>query len=141
MKAKVSRRLEKLEHESATFGIQRDADWGTMAEVRHELLHAAQVHAGKAACTQLSDELDQLGPMGLYCEILSNVLAEQGIVRTSFESLAETLARGLGTTTDELKLIIDDGRFGDEMTRLVNQGSPNAGDHLNCSQRTGQQVQ
>jgi hypothetical protein len=112
MKANLSRRLEKLEHESAALGIQCGTDWGAMAEVRDQLLHTAQTHDGISSCTQLGKELDELGPMGLYCEIRSNVLAEQGAVLTISESLAERLARSLGTTPDELKLMIDDGRFG-----------------------------
>ena len=62
----ISRRLEKLQKSLARVAKSEDT-WGSMAEFRDELLRLAE-QRGKPSVAELREELEQLGPAGLWRE-------------------------------------------------------------------------
>jgi hypothetical protein len=109
MKA-ISRRLEKLEEVFAPVAESEDR-WGSLAEFRDELLRLAE-ERGAPSVAQLSEELEQLGPLGFWREAARGYLRDHGFVQSESESFAETMARALGIDTDELRVWIAEGRIG-----------------------------
>ena len=82
-----------------------------MAEFRDELLRLAE-ERGAPSVAQLSEELEQLGPLGLWREAARGYLSDHGFVQSESESFAETMARALGISTHELRVCIGEGRIG-----------------------------
>jgi hypothetical protein len=109
MKA-ISRRLEKLEEVFAPV-VESEDRWGSMAEFRDDLLRQAE-QRGEPFVAQVREELEQLGPLGLWREAARGYLSDHGFVQTENVSFAETMARALGINTDELRVCIADGRIG-----------------------------
>jgi hypothetical protein len=82
-----------------------------MAKFRDKLLLLAeQRHA--PSVTALREELDRLGPAGLWRETARGYLCDHGFVQSGNESLAQTMARALGINTDELRVCIAENRIG-----------------------------
>jgi hypothetical protein len=106
----ISRRLEKLEKIFGPVPTCEDT-WGSMAECRDELLRLAE-ERGAPSVAELSEELEQLGPLGLWREAARGHLSDHGFVQRESESFAETMARALGINTDELRVCIAENRIG-----------------------------
>jgi hypothetical protein len=109
MKA-ISRRLEQLEKVFARVARSEDT-WGRMAEFRDQLLCLAE-QRGEPCVAVLREELEQLGPSGLWRETARGYLSDHGFVQSGNESFAQTMARALGISTHELKACIGEGRIG-----------------------------
>jgi hypothetical protein len=109
MKA-ISRRLEKLEKVFAPVAESEDR-WGTMAAFRDDLLRQAQ-QRGEPSVAELAEELEHLGPLGLWRETARGYLSDHGFVQGGNESFAATMARALGISIDELRVCIAEGRVG-----------------------------
>jgi hypothetical protein len=82
-----------------------------MAEFRDEILRQA-AQRGEPSVAELREELEQLGPSGLWRETARGYLSDHGFVQSGNESLAATMARALGIDTDELRVCIAEGRIG-----------------------------
>ena len=106
----ISRRLAKLEEVFAPV-VQSEDRWGSMAEFRDALLRQAE-QRGEPSVADLRQELEQLGPLGLWRETTRRYLSDHGFVQSEKESFAETVARALGIDTDELRVWIAQGRIG-----------------------------
>jgi len=106
----ISRRLKNLENVFAPMPTSEDR-WGSMAEFRDELLHQAE-QRGEPCVTELREELEQLGPLGLWRETARGYLSDHGFVQSEKESFAETMARALGIDADELRVCIAQNRIG-----------------------------
>jgi hypothetical protein len=106
----IDRRLEKLEKIFAPV-LDIEDHWGSMAEFRNELLAQAE-QRGAPSVAELSEELEQLGPLGLWREAARGYLSDHGFVQSESESFAETMARALGINTDELRVCIAENRIG-----------------------------
>jgi hypothetical protein len=85
--------------------------WGRMAEFRDELLRLA-AQRGEPPIAALAEELEELGPLGLWRESARGYLSDHGFVQSGGESLAETMARALGIRTQELRICIAENRVG-----------------------------
>jgi hypothetical protein len=109
MKA-ISKRLAKLETVFAPTPTSEDM-WGSMAEFRDELLWQAE-ERGEPSVAELREELEQLGPAGLWRETARGYLSDHGFVQSRNESFAQTMARALGINTDELRIWIAENRIG-----------------------------
>jgi hypothetical protein len=106
----ISRRLEKLEKIFAPV-VESEDKWGRMAEFRDDLLRQTE-QRGESSVADLREELEQLGPLGLWRETTRGYLSDHGFVQSEKESFAETMARALGINTDELRVCIAEGRVG-----------------------------
>ena len=106
----ISKRLLKLEKMLAPQAIEEDT-WGGMAGFRDELFRRAD-REGDAHAASIRQELDVLGPNGLYCEVVRSFLARHEIVQSGDESFDETIARALGIDTGDLSALIAQGRLG-----------------------------
>jgi hypothetical protein len=106
----ISRRLKKLEKVFAPVPTSEDT-WGNMAEVRDRLLQLAE-QRGEPSVAELREELEQVGPLGLWLETARGYLSDHGFVQTGNESFAETMARALGICTHDLRVCIAQGRIG-----------------------------
>ncbi len=106
----ISRRLQKLESVLAPQAIEENA-WGSMVSFRDELLRRAD-REGEAHAVSIGQKLDELGPHGLYCELVRSFLAHHEIVERGDESFAETIARALGIDTGDLSALIARGQMG-----------------------------
>ena len=109
MKA-ISRRLAKLEEVFAPV-VESEDRWGSMAEFRDDLLRQAE-QRGEPSVADLRQELEQLGPLGLWRETTRGYLSDHGFVQSEKESFAETMARALGINTDELRVCIAENQIG-----------------------------
>ena len=67
---------------------------------------------GEPSIADLRQELEQLGPLGLWRETTRRYLSDHGFVQSEKESFAETMARALGINTDELRVCIAENRIG-----------------------------
>jgi len=114
----ISKRLAKLETVFAPAPASEDL-WGSMAEFRDELLRQAE-QRGEPSVADLREELEQRGPLGMWLETARGYLSDHGFVQSAKESFAETMARALGISTDELRVFIADNRIG---TALVDRFS------------------
>ena len=108
MKA-ISRRLAKLEEVFAPL-VENDR-WGSMAEFRDDLLRQAE-QRGEPSVADLREEMEQLGPLGFWRETTRRYLSDHGFVQSEKESFAETMARTLGISMDELMVCIAENRIG-----------------------------
>jgi|SRR5580704_5918542 hypothetical protein len=106
----ISRRLIKLEKVFAPAAESEDR-WGSMAEFRDNLLCRAE-QRGEPSGAEFREELERLGPLGLWRETARCYLSDHGFVQTGNESLAATMARALGISTHELRACIAEGRIG-----------------------------
>ena len=84
--------------------------WGSMAKFRDELLRLA-AQRGEPSLAAVAEELEELGPLGLWREAARGYLCDHGFVQSANESLAQTMARALGISTHELRICIADGRI------------------------------
>jgi hypothetical protein len=109
MKA-ISRRLANLEKVFAPV-VENEDRWGSMAEFRDEILRQAE-QRGEPSVADLREELEQLGPLGLWRETTRRYLSDHGFVQGGNESFAATMARALGISIDELRVCIAEGRVG-----------------------------
>jgi hypothetical protein len=109
MKA-ISRRLAKLEEVFAPVAESEDT-WASMAEIRDDLLRQAE-QRGEPSVAALREELEQLGPLGLWRETARGYLSDHGFVQSETECFAATMARALGINTDELRVCIAENRIG-----------------------------
>ena len=82
-----------------------------MAEVRDRLLQLAEERDARSVA-KLTEELEELGPLGLWRETARGYLADHGFIQTANESVAATMARALGISTHELRVCIAEGRIG-----------------------------
>jgi hypothetical protein len=106
----IGRRLKKLEKIFAPVVVCEDT-WGSMAELRNDLLRQAE-QRGEPPVAALKEELEQLGPLGLWREAARGYLSDHGFIQSGNESLAQTMARALGIDTDELRVWIAESRIG-----------------------------
>jgi hypothetical protein len=109
----ITRRLLNLEKVFAP-DVQSETTWGEMARVRDELLRLAE-QQDKASVAQLKEELDALGPRGLWLEAARHHLRDNGFVQSASESFAETMARTLGIGVYELRVWMEQGRVGEAL--------------------------
>jgi len=107
---KIVNRLEKLEKVFARVAASATI-WGSMAKFRDKLLLLAEQRDARSVAA-LREELDRLGPAGLWRETARGYLCDHGFVQSADESLAQTMARGLGNNTDELRVCIAENRIG-----------------------------
>ena len=112
MKA-ISRRLAKLEEVFAPV-VESEDRWGSMAEFRDDLLRQAE-QRGEPSVADLRQELEQLGPLGLWRETTRLYLSDHGFLQSEKESFAETMARALGINTDELRGCIAENQIGNAL--------------------------
>jgi hypothetical protein len=91
--------------------VESEDSWGMMAEFRDRLLQLAD-QRDALSVAELREELEQLGPLGLWREAARGYLCDHGFVQSRNESFAQTLARALGIDTDELRVCIAEGRIG-----------------------------
>jgi hypothetical protein len=107
---KIANRLEKLEKVFARVAASATI-WGSMAKFRDKLLLLAE-QRGAPSVAELREELEQLGPSGLWLEAARDYLSDHGFIQSGNESLALTMARALGISTHELRVCIAEGRIG-----------------------------
>ena len=107
----ISRRLQKLECLPA-FQVEREDKWGHLATVRDQIIGNAELAYGRGGGSDVSRELDELGPAGLLRETARVFLADHGFVQAAEESFAETMARALDIGTDQLRVLIAQGQIG-----------------------------
>jgi hypothetical protein len=106
----ISKRLAKLETVFAPVAESEDR-WGGMAEFRDDLLRKAE-QRGEPPVPELREELERIGPLGLWREAARGFLSDHGFVQSANESFAETMARALGINTDELRVCFAENRIG-----------------------------
>jgi hypothetical protein len=106
----ITRRITKLEKVFAPVA-EREDGWGSMAEVRDKLLQEAE-ERDPLSVAAFTEELEQLGPLGLWRETARSYLNDHGFVQSEKESFAETMARALGIDTDESRVCIAENRIG-----------------------------
>ena len=85
-----------------------------MAEFRDDLLRQAE-QRGEPSVADLRQELEQLGPLGLWRETTRLYLSDHGFLQSEKESFAETMARALGINTDELRGCIAENQIGNAL--------------------------
>ena len=107
---KIVNRLEKLEKVFARVAASATI-WGSMAKFRDRLLQLAE-HRDASSVAALREELERLGPAGLWLETARCYLRDHGFVQTGNESFAATMARALGISTHELRNCIAENRVG-----------------------------
>jgi hypothetical protein len=106
----INRRLEKLEKFFAPV-VEREDRWGRMAEFRDELLLQAE-QQGATSVAEVREELERIGPSGLWLQAARGYLSDHGFVQSETECFAQTMARALGINTDELRVCIAENRIG-----------------------------
>src|SRR5260370_12241223 len=100
----LSRRLEKLEKAFARV-VDSGTVWGSMAEVRDRLLQLAEQRDAPSV-PALREQLERLGPAGLWRETAPGYLSDHGFVQSGNESLAATIPRPLLISTHQLTFSI-----------------------------------
>jgi hypothetical protein len=106
----ISKRLKRLEKIFARVA-ESGTVWGSMAKFRDSLLQLAE-QSDAASVAALREELERLGPSGLWRETARGYLCDHGFVQSGKESLAQTMARALGISTHELRICIAENRVG-----------------------------
>ncbi len=106
----TKRRLLKLEQSFAPPATIADT-WGSMARARDAVLRQAEL-VGESRLAEVTKELDELGPLGLWQELVRSLLLVHGFVQRSDESFAATVARALGISIYDLREYIAQGRIG-----------------------------
>ena len=107
----LNRRLQQLETVFIS-RVENNNEWGSLAQFRNQLLRRATECAGQACVEQYTKELDELGPTGLWRELVRSYLGDHGFEQARSESLAETTARALGIDTAELRALMQQGQLG-----------------------------
>ena len=107
---KIVNRLEKLEKVFARVAASAII-WGSMAKFRDRLLLLVE-HRDASSVAALGEELERLGPAGLWLETARCYLRDHGFVQSGNESLSQTMARALGISTHELRICIAENRVG-----------------------------
>jgi len=69
-------------------------------------------HRDASSVAALGEELERLGPAGLWLETARCYLHDHGFVQSGNESLSQTMARALGISTHELRICIAENRVG-----------------------------
>jgi hypothetical protein len=105
----IDKRLVKLEKIFAPVVASEDR-WGRMAKFRDELLAQAE-QQGATSFAEVGAELERLGPSGLWIAAARGYLSDHGFIQGGNESFAQTMARALGTDTDELRVCIAENRI------------------------------
>jgi len=82
-----------------------------MAKFRDQLRRLAG-QRGTTPIAQLKEELDAMGPTGLWCETVRSYLSDHGFAQEPSESVAETVCRALGIGSEELRLRLQQGQLG-----------------------------
>ena len=110
---KIVNRLEKLEKVFARVAARAASAtiWGSMAKFRDRLLLLVE-HRDASSVAALGEELERLGPAGLWLETARCYLRDHGFVQSGNESLSQTMARALGISTHELRICIAENRVG-----------------------------
>jgi hypothetical protein len=103
----ISKRLQKLEKILAPQTVEIHP-WGSMVKVRNELLCVAAAK-GQADAISIERELEDLGPHGLWLEMVRTFLAGHQIIQNGDESFTETIARALGIDSEDLRSFIARG--------------------------------
>jgi len=116
---KIVNRLEKLEKVFARMAASATI-WGSMAAVRDRLLQLAEKR-DPPSVEALQEELERLGPAGLWLETARGYLCDHRFVQSGNESLAQTMARALGISTHELMNCIADGRIGSALLNRLRE--------------------
>jgi hypothetical protein len=106
----IDKRLVKLEKIFAPVDASEDR-WGSMGKFRDDLLRQAKQRC-EPSVAELREELEQLGPCGLWRETTRLYLNDHGFVQSESESFAETMARALGINTDELRVCVAENQIG-----------------------------
>src|SRR5258706_394589 len=101
----IKRRVYKVKKEYGP-RVKGEAAWGAMTKFRDQLLRLAE-QRGTAPIAQLKEELDAMGPIGLWFETVRSYLCDHGFVQGPSESLAETTARALGIDSFELRVCME----------------------------------
>lgn len=91
-----------------------ESTWGSMAARRDELLRDAE-QLGPTAADELKEQLDRLGPLGLWRETARSYLQDHSFVQASSESFAETMARALGLGMSDFETCLAQGRIGNAL--------------------------
>jgi hypothetical protein len=117
----IRRRLGKLEKILVPI-VGEDIGWGSMATCRDLLLSRAQ-ERGEPFVVELTNQLETIGPCGLWIEIARGYLGDRGFVQRPTESFAETICRALGIGSSALRIRIQEGRLGMD---LVNKSTQSA---------------
>jgi hypothetical protein len=78
--------------------------------LRNQVLKLARA-SGESHIAEIEAQLDSLGPHGLWCEVCRSVLADSAIFQSGDESFAETIARALGISIDELRILMARGQI------------------------------
>jgi hypothetical protein len=115
----LRRRLEKLEKILAPT-VAKDAGWGTMATCRDLLLSRAQ-ERGELFVEEIKNQLETIGPSGLWIEVARDYLWNRGFVQRPTESFAETIGRALGIGSAALRTRIQEGRLGMDLVNKLAQ--------------------
>lgn len=102
----IGKRIQKLE--SVMIRPAAFDRWGRMAAMRDDLIRRAP-HGCQA---ELRLELEELGPARLWSAIARHFLANRGFVQAACESFAETMARALDISAEDLRVLISQGRIG-----------------------------
>ena len=114
----ISKRLLRLERALAPPAV--DVGWGGMAHTRDQILRLAATWP-ESSVAELKRQLDELGPDGLWLEGIRIYLRDHGFVQSNNESLAETTARALKITTQELAAWITQGRLGSALVERFSE--------------------
>ena len=65
-----------------------------------------------------------MGPSGLWIDIARDFLADHGFVQGPRESLAETMARALDISTEELPTLMAQGKTGTALRERFPEAKP-----------------
>ncbi len=76
----ISKRLQKLERVLAA-SVSEDAGWGSTAPARDQILYLARAR-GEPFVTEMTRQLDELGPDCLWLEAVRGFLKDHGFVQT-----------------------------------------------------------
>lgn len=69
-------------------------------------------------------EIEALGPLGQWIELARDFLADHGFVQTEREGLAETMARALEISTEELRAFIAQRQIGAGLQARFGEAKP-----------------
>jgi hypothetical protein len=70
---------KRLRNQRALAPPVSDVMWGGVAHARDEILHLAG-EQGESSVGEMKRQLDELGPDGLWREVVQSVLADHGFV-------------------------------------------------------------
>ena len=112
----IRKRLATLQRRLAPLAPHEDP-WGPSAQYRDLIVrHAAE--RGASFATEVKRQLDEIGPGGLWLELVGAHLNSLGYEQQANESFAETMTRALGIGMIQFKGYMSDGRLGTELLKL-----------------------